>query len=433
MAPPDEDLADPGGSESRPRVYLLNQYFVPDVASTGHLLGDLSDHLVASGFHVNVLTAWPSYGPRESWQPAPRHEIRNGAHVTRMITTRFSKDHLLGRAVNSLTFILPFGLRMLLAPRDAVYLYTTNPPYLGIVGALVSKVKHHRYVVLLHDAYPQLAVWVGKIRGGGLIERLWHRINRLIYRRADQTIVLCNAAKRLLCESYQLDPDRIHVIPNWADGTELWPKPKRESDLARQHGLVDVFTALYSGNLGLYYDFETLLGAAERLRDEPFRMVLVGAGGRKQWIEQEIRRRGLRNCLMLPYQPFERLNDSLNGCDTSIVTIEKGIEGISFPSKLYTSLAVGKPILALSESDSDLRGIVESNKAGWWTEIGNADALAERLRMMMADRAECERRGANARALFEREYTVEASGARYAEVLRLVADRSPRRTMARAR
>ncbi|MFN9969939.1 MAG: glycosyltransferase, partial [Phycisphaerae bacterium] len=112
--------------------------------------------------------------------------------------------------------------------------------------------------------------------------------NKLIYRRAEHTIVLCESAKKLVCENYGLDPKRVHVIYNWADANELRPKPKNESTFAKEHGLIDPFTVLYSGNLGLYYDFETLLGAAELLQNENFRLVLVGAGGRKSWIEEQI-------------------------------------------------------------------------------------------------------------------------------------------------
>src|SRR5262245_12496987 len=328
-------------SDSSLRVVILNQYYVPDVASTGHLLHELALDLVKRGIAVSVITSRPSYGPRESWQPCPKHEISHGVDITRMVTTRLSKDHLIGRILNSLTFLLPLFVRMMFRKsRGEVFLYTTNPPYLGVIGAMVSMVRRHTYVVLLHDSYPQIAVWVGKIRAGGLIERVWHRLNRLIYLRAREIIVLCEAAKRLVCETYHIDPGLVHVIHNWADEDKLLPKPKVESQFAKEHGLVHPFTVLYSGNLGLYYEFETILKAAEILRNENFKLVFIGAGGRKAFIEEQIRSRKLTNTLLLPYQPFNNLPDSLSACDASLVTIAKGIEGISFPSKLYTSLAV---------------------------------------------------------------------------------------------
>jgi hypothetical protein len=89
-----------------------------------------------------------------------------------------------------------------------------------------------------------MAVWVGTIKKGGLIDRIWHAGNKLIYRRAEHTIVLCESAKKLVCENYGLDPNRVHVIYNWADANELRPKPKSESAFAKEHGLIDPFTVL---------------------------------------------------------------------------------------------------------------------------------------------------------------------------------------------
>lgn len=409
-----------GSGSTRPNLVILNQYYVPDVASTGHLLHELAVTLAREGVNVSVLTARPSYGPPETWQPCPYREEIDKVSIRRMWTTRFSKDRIIGRVLNYVTFTGQLTLRVLFgsSPKK-VYLYTTNPPFLGSIGGLVTLFRKHTYVMLLHDSYPQVAVWVGTIRKGGFVEKLWHQANKLAYRRANQTIVLCHAAKRLVCETYGIAPERVHVIPNWADKRKIHPIPKRETAFAKSHGLTEPFTALYSGNLGLYYEFETIIQAIERLRNEKFQMVFVGAGGRKPWIAEQIKSRGLANAMILPYQPFETLNDSLNACDANFVTIAKGIEGISFPSKLYSSLAVGKPILALSEPNSELRDIVEKNGVGLWFELGDADGLAAGIRRLMSHPEEAQEMGRRARELFEREYTRVVAGQRYAEVFRL--------------
>lgn len=412
-------------SVPQPNIVILNQYYVPDVASTGHLLHELAVTLAREGVNVSVLTARPSYGPPETWQPCPYREIINGVLIRRMWTTRLNKDRLSGRALNYLTFIGQLAMRVLLfSDPQKVYLYTTNPPFLGVIGGIVSLFRKHTYVMLLHDSYPHLAVWVGTIKKGGLIERVWHSANKLAYRRASQTIVLCQAAKKLVCDEYGIDPARVHVIPNWADKTKLQPVPKHETEFAKNNGVLNNFTALYSGNLGLYYEFETIVDACQALQGDAFKMIFVGSGGRKQWIADQIKARSLTNASMLPYQPFERLNDSLNACDANFVTIAKGIEGISFPSKLYSTLAVGKPILALSEPHSELRRIVEDNGVGLWFELGDTDGLVAGIRRLMAEPDTAAEMGHQARALFEREYTRKIAGHRYADVFRLADPRA---------
>ncbi|MEM7622572.1 MAG: glycosyltransferase family 4 protein [Planctomycetota bacterium] len=403
----------------RLRVVLINQYYTPDVAATAHLMHELAAELVRQGFEVEVLSSRPSYGPKATWVDCPTRETLDGVSVVRMWTTRFSKDNLIGRLINFATFLTQLVARALLGSRrDTVYLYTTSPPFLGLIGAWVSLVRKHRYLTLLYDSYPQIASWVGTIRRRGLAERLWHAMNRFYYRRSEGAIVLCQKARSLVCDTYGVSPERVHVIPNWADSDVLAVRPKAESMFAARHRLLDHFVVMYSGNLGLYYEFETTLDAAERLWDAPFRLVLVGAGGRRGWLKDQIVERELTNTLLLQYQKAELLADSLGAADASLVTIAEGIEGISFPSKLYSSLAVGRPILALSEADSELRELVEKHRVGLWCEIGDVDRLEASIRWLMEHPQKAERMGGRARRLFERAFTKEIAAERYGRVLR---------------
>jgi glycosyltransferase involved in cell wall biosynthesis len=405
-------------NDDRLRVVILNQYYVPDVASTGHLLFELAENLAMQGADVTVLTCRPSYGPPETWQECPRNEFTNGVRVKRLWSTRLSKDSLIGRVLNSVTFLVPLAILHVLPRRQGeVFLYTTNPPYLGFVGAFVSAIRRHNYVVLLHDSYPELAVWVGKIKKNGLIDRVWRWCNKVMYQRAKQTIVLSEAAKRLVCNNYDPDPNSVHVIPNWADPSELVPKLKTQSAFAIKHDLVEPFTLLYSGNLGLYYEFDMVLEAAEQLLGDHFKLVFTGAGGQRSYIEKQIEERKLTNTLLLPYQPQASFNDSLNSCDALLVTIAKGIDGISFPSKLYTSLSVGRPIIAFSSPNSELRLKVETNKVGHWVELGDADGLVACIRNMIANPDEVKAAGIRARNLLIEQYSIDVSGKKYYDVL----------------
>ncbi len=408
-------MSDSHDASKLPELVILNQYYYPDVASTGHLLHELATEVAKSGRRVSVRSCFPSYGPPDTWLPCAAKETVQGVSVKRMRTTRFSKDRLLGRLLNAFTFLVPLFLRQLFSSsRGRVYMYTSNPPFLGIIGGLVSLVRRHRYIVLLHDSYPHLAVWCRKIRSKGPAERIWHVVNRIMYRRASQTIVLCQRARDLVVSEYGLDPARVHVIHNWADPSAITPLPKTQSDFAARNGLDRAFTLLYSGNLGLYYEFDTLLSVADRFRSDPdFRLVLTGSGGKRAWIAEEIRRRQLPNVQMHPYQPFETLNDSLNACDVSLVTIARGIEGISFPSKLYSSLAVGKPILAISEPGSELKEIVEDGGAGYWIEMGDVNGLETAIRKLRAQPELCRTMGLAARKCMMSRFTASEAAAQY--------------------
>jgi glycosyltransferase involved in cell wall biosynthesis len=407
-------------------VVILNQYYIPDVASTGHLLAELARELVRMGRRVSVLTCFPSYGPRETWVDCPAQERLDGVNVRRLRTTRFRKDSTAGRLANSFTFLVPLALKLLFQrAHGRVFMYTSNPPFLGLIGGAISLLRPHPYVVLLHDSYPQIPVLIGKLRKGSPVVHVWHLANRLLYRRAERTIVLCEGAKELIVRTYGVDPSRVHVVHNWADPTALSPVPKSQSAFARANGYDRTFTLLYSGNLGLYYEFDTLLEAARRLSGDPdFRLVFVGSGGKRQYIAERISSMGLTNVDMHQYQPFETLNDSLNACDASLVTIAPGVEGISFPSKLYSSLAVGKPVLALSEAGGELQRIMSESGAGLWSPIGDVDALIANIRRLRDDREASDAMGRRARELMERRYTIRAAAADYAAIFDLAGARA---------
>lgn len=412
----DHTSAPSGGTE----LVILNQYYAPDVAATGHLLYELATTAAEMGRTVSVRTCFPCYGPPESWKACDASRVEDGVFVERQWTTRLSKDRISGRMLNSLTYLIPLLVRQFFAsPKDRVYLYTTNPPFLGIVGAVVSLFRRHRYVVLLHDSYPHIAVLTGKIRRGGIVQRLWDAMNGLIYGRAAQTIVLCDRAKELICRDYGVRPELVHVIHNWADPAALRPIPKSDSCFARHHGLDKKFTLLYSGNLGLYYEFDQLLALAECMRDDPdFRLVFIGAGGRRQHIIDEVERRGIGNVVQVhPYQPFDTLNDSLNACDVSLVTIAEGVEGISFPSKLYSSLAIGKVTMAISERGSELQRIVEGNDVGVWVPLGDVDALVAAVKAVRADPGRAYHMGLRSRELMERRFSKQAAAVEYLKVI----------------
>ena len=401
----------------------MNHYWAPDVASSGILLAELAQASAALGRRVSVVTSLPSYGPPETWQPCKAREVHNGVSIWRMRTTRFRKNSLLGRVFNSATYLVPLGIHMLLArTSNRVFMYTSAPPFLGIIGGLVSLIRRHDYIVLLHDSYPHLAVLVGKIRRGSFIEKLWHGVNKFYYRRARQTIVLCDRAKELVVREYGVAPERVNVIHNWADPMMLRPVPKSDCSFAKRHGYDQKFTLLYSGNLGLYYEFDTMLEVARRMiNDTDFRLVFVGDGGRKAYIEQRIQAMGLRNVDVHQYQPLAALNDSLNSCDASLVTIATGVEGISFPSKLYSSLAVGKPILALSEPGSELQRMVDQARSGLWCEIGNVDALMSNIEILRKNPSQSAEMGRAARADMEQHFTIHAAAREYLRVVDMAA------------
>jgi glycosyltransferase involved in cell wall biosynthesis len=267
--------------------------------------------------------------------------------------------------------------------------------------------KRQRYVYLVHDVFPDAAVTLGYISPDGLVRRVWDWVNRLSVNHASRVVVLCESMKAIMLAKggRPADAGKFHVIHNWVDEQNIRPLPKSENAFVEEHGLRDKFVVLYSGNIGRSQDLETVVAAAERFQDKDAVFLFIGDGGKKARLEGIVKERGLKNVRFLPYQPREILPLSLTCADVSLVALEKGIEGLSMPSKLYAILASGRALIALVESGYEVAGIIESADCGKSVAPGDVDGLARALEFFYDDREACARAGRNGREYLERHFS----------------------------
>jgi glycosyltransferase involved in cell wall biosynthesis len=218
------------------------------------------------------------------------------------------------------------------------------------------------------------------------------------------------------------DFDKCVEIPNWANGDEIVPRAPTDNPMRQELGLVDKLVVLYSGNMGLVHDLGTVMGAVERLhRLRNVRFLLIGDGGKRKWIEETIAQNDLKNVILLPYQPEELLPFSLTCGDVSLVTLRKGMEGLSVPSKIYSSLAAGLAIMAVAGENSEIAEIVKGNECGFRVSQGDVDGLVKAIEGLHADREMLDDMKRNSRASFERDFTRTKSVESYVSLLKDVA------------
>ena len=398
------------------KVTFLTQFFYPEPAATAQLLTELAVELVQRGWEVTVYTAQPTYHERKR---LPRKERFHGVQIIRLFSTRFPKQKLWGRLANGLTFLLAALVRVLFTQRRDPLLIVSAPPFLGCVGWLAWLVRRRRYVFLVHDVYPDVAVRLGYMKEGGVVARIWDMLNRKVYGHAGAVIVLGERMKRTVETRIKNRATPVVVIHNWADGSFVVPRGKEDNWFARKHGLIDKTVVLYSGNLGLFHDLETIIEAADRLRDvDDVVFLFIGGGGKKEKLVRMVREKGLRNVMFLPYQPREHLPFSLTAGDIGVVTLERGVEGLCVPSKLYYYLAAGQAILALVGKESEVADIVESWGCGVRVDQGDVDSVVSVLTHWVKDRSLLIQTKANSRKCFEACFTKEQAVTRYEEVLR---------------
>ena len=199
--------------------------------------------------------------------------------------------------------------------------------------------------------------------------------------------------------------ERITVIHNWADSHLIHPLAASDNPLRAEWDLRDRFVVGYSGNLGRVHEFQTMLGAIERLREhDDIVFLFIGAGYRRKGLRGEVERRGLDNVRFLPYQPRERLSESLSAPDVHLVSLQTCFEGFVVPSKFYGIAAAGRPVLFIGANDCELAQVIVRERCGAIIREGDAATLAEAILTLHRDPALSQQEGHNARQVLLRRF-----------------------------
>lgn len=395
------------------KICFFNRSYWPDFGATGQLLTELAEDLVSRhGCEVSVVAGLPLTAANGAIRgPAlVSRETRNGVEIFRAPGTTFRPRRFAGRAANYLTYFLSAAVAGLRVPRPDVVVSLTDPPIIGLAALAAARRAGARFVFLSEDVFPNVAALVEDFHSD-VINATLERVNRRLARSADRIVVLGERMKRRLIEEKGADPGKIEIIHNWADCSAIVPGSK-DSPFSREHGLENAFVVMHSGNVGLSQNLDTLLDAAECLREYPdIIVVIVGDGARRQRLVEEARRRGLANVRFLPYQPKDRLLESFAAADVFVVSLKRGLEGYIVPSKLYGILAAGRPFIAAVDPTCEAAAIARERDCGLVAEPGDARALAERVLELYRDRSLARRLGEHARAAglaFDRRRQVQA-------------------------
>ena len=398
------------------RLLIITQFFPPDYAATGQLIQELAIQLGKENIQVNVFTGQPGYAFTQ--KKAPTSETQEQVNIRRSRSSQLWSQRIRGKAVNGILFSIRAGLHLLkCARKNDIVLLTTAPPFLSIVGYVANLFCGLDYVCLVYDLYPDAAVELGVVSHGHFITKIWHQVNRLVWQRSKQIVVLSNTMKERIVAQHPQFSNKIAVIHNWADANWIKPLTKQENWFARQHGIDRKFTVLYSGNLGRCHDVETIVGAIQLLRNQPVQFVFIGAGAKHDLCRQQVIEHQLDNCLFLPYQDRSHLPYSLTACDLALVTIAPGLEGVVAPSKLYGIMAAGRAIAAICEPHSYLRQLISQANCGGYFDNYNSQGLANFISFLAANPSIAKAMGHAGRKHMEDNFTPQIIARQYSQVL----------------
>lgn len=400
--------AGPTGANEDTEYLLVTEFYPPDTASTGAYMADLAEGLSARGLDVSVLTAQPHYHSGDH-ERQPRETVDGGVRVTRLRVPLFRATSALRYGIDWVLFSIAAFLRLLVArpATERELLVVSPPPTLPPAIWLVSRLRGWDYTYFVYSPYPHDLVQSGFIRDGGLIHRLWAWINTRVYAAATHVVTIGEQLREHIeAEAGDgFDPETLWVIHLWEDDQDLEPMPKSDNWFSQRHDLDEAFTVLYSGNIGVMHDLDTLLRAAARIDAENIRFVIIGDGTEKQSVQQLATDLDLPadRVTFLPFQPVDNLPYSLTSGDVSVVTKIDNMPEVS--CKIYTSLAVGQPVLVIAPSASDEAQLVEQFDAGSHCDPGDVECVVRAIARWHGNPALVAEQGRNARRAFENHFT----------------------------
>lgn len=346
---------------------------------------------LAQRHRVTVLAGRPSYDPDEYYPYSlQRNDVRNNVTVERVGSTAYPRHQMRRRVSNYLSY-LALAVPRALAIRPDIVLAMTDPPVAGIAGAFVARMSNRPFVYNIRDLYPDMAVGGEIVNLGFWVDR-WEKMHRRALRQAARVVVLGEDMRdRIIAKG--VAPDRVVIV---RDGSSFPSSLPESSDPVVQKIRSGFqFVAIHAGNLGFYGAWNTLLKAAEILRNENIGLVFVGDGANRAILQASAQ--SSPNVRFLPFFPAEQVPHVMLAGDVHIVTVRRGLEGVVVPSKLYSILAAGRPILVVASASTDAARIVTETGCGMSADPDDPTAVAAVLIQLRNDPARLAQMGARAR------------------------------------
>ncbi|SMF92146.1 Glycosyltransferase involved in cell wall bisynthesis [Paenibacillus uliginis N3/975] len=407
----------------KPKIVFVINYFYPDYASTGQLLTELCLH-IQHDFQITVIAAQPEEAlMRDHTKKRFMHDKLENIDIIRIRLPKQNKRNKWSRLRYIAAYFFYANLSVL-KQKDIQILYTiSTPPILGgLIGSIGKFFKRAKHIYNIQDFNPEQAEAVSYMKYKSLY-RVARWLDTINCKYADHIITVGHDMQETLYKRFanQAITDST-VINNWTDEQEIVPLTKdhpKVHEFIKCNGWENKFIVMYSGNMGLYYDLENLIKIAEDLSNyDDIVFAFIGDGAVKSEMETYVRQNQLSNVFFLPFQPKAEIKYTLNAADVHLVVNQKGIKGVSVPSKIYGVMAAGKPILGVLEKGSEACLLIEHSGCGIVAEPQNYSVIVEELKSLYElDRNLLTSKGIQGREYLERHLRKEQSLDKYRTLL----------------
>ncbi len=392
-------------------ILIIHQAFASFDEPGGTRHYEFARLLAARGHQVTVIASPVSYITGSVTQTAASSELA-GVKILRASVYSAHHKSFVHRLIAFFSFMLS-SFWLGLGVRHVDLVWGTSPPiFQGVTAWLLARLKRARFLFEVRDLWPQFAIAVGVLKNPVII-RMSEWLERFLYHRADMLMV---NSPGFIEHIRQRGGRQIELLPNGADPSMFNPQDEG-LDFRRKHNLKDKFVVLYAGAHGMSNDLQVVLDAAALLADrKEIQIVLLGDGKEKPALQARAEAMGLVNLTFLPSIPKSEMPTALAGADACIAILKPLEEyKTTYPNKVFDYMAAGRPVVLAI--DGVIRSVVESAGCGWFTEPGNAAAMAQVIRRLADDPKASRAMGQRGRAYLEKNFSRESMADKLLQIL----------------
>lgn len=350
------------------KIAVVFQHYYPEQFR----LTPICEELVRRGHDVTVYTGLPNYPhghiPKKYRFFKNRREIHNGVKIVRSFEIG-RKPGKLGLAVNYVSYTLSSIWRALFAPLDfdVVFAYSTSPILMSLAGIVLKKRSKKKLHMYLMDIWPA-CLSAMNVKENSILYRVMGKISKYVYSQCDSISYTSRSFRRYMRDVHQIALNEADYLPQFAETFfEQEPQPMPESEK---------LTLLFAGNIGQMQSVDTILKAADLLRNEPVRWWILGDGSALDACKALQAERQLTNVEFLGRKPTEDMPLYYRQADAMLVTMrDDSLVNQTLPGKIQSYMAFAKPIIGAINGET--KNIVEEAQAGIICEAENAEGLAK--------------------------------------------------------
>ena len=404
------------------RILIHTLIFSPDGVSTAYLYNDIALAFQNKGWDVVVLSTTPHFNVVEEqlaeqpmkwgvWGLYKKSSFK-GIPVYHVPQKKFKSTLL--RLVGFVYWHIVSFLMALFMKNIDVILSPSPPLTIGRLNNWLGKLKGCKVVYNVQEIYPDI---LNKPETS-LVHRYLRSMERKVYNQSDAVTTIDQIFYDTIVDRFE-DRSKLHIIPNFVD-TDLYKSGVSTAELDKSlFPENDNIKLLYAGNIGWAQDWKPLVKLAEKTRNLPVEYFLIGMGKMRSWVEEQKQTLGLDKLHILDYQPRHLMPAILAYSDLQYIFMTPESEGMGFPSKVYTIMACGRPLLVCSGENTPIVNFLKPIGCAKLITDHDLDRKTDEMTQWLAGmtREKLREMGAKGEAVVKAEYAKEIVTNKYVELV----------------